>query len=209
MTQISTRDGLVLEGTWTEASEEPLGAVVFCHPDPRSRGTMDAPLMRAVARSLGEAGLHVLRFNFRGVGRSEGSWGGGREEIDDVAAAVDVASAAFPTLPLSLAGWSFGAVTALLWQARERSTLPYGGIAPAVAVAGYLGMPSPESLSSARRMFVIGDRDQFTSVETLEGYAATIDAEVRVMAGSDHFFYFRHDRLAAAIAPHLGGRELP
>jgi len=209
MTRLATGDGLTLEGTWTEASGEALGVVVFCHPDPRARGTMRAPLMRAVARHLGAAGLHVLRFNFRGVGESTGSWGGGKAEIEDVAAAVAAAHAAHPHLDVSVAGWSFGAVVALLWQARDHSSLTYAGIAPAIGLPGELMVPPAEELAAARRFFVIGDRDQYTPVNALDRYAVTIDAEVRVMEGSDHFFYFRHDRLAEVVAAHLGGRTLP
>lgn len=209
MTRIATSDGLTLEGVWTEASGEAVGVVVFCHPDPRQRGTMHAPLMRAVARSLGIAGLHVLRFNFRGVGGSEGARGDGSAEIEDVAAAVAAARSKYPDLAAGVAGWSFGAVTALRWQARDGSTMAYVGIAPAIGLPGYIGVPPADSLAPARRLFVIGDRDQYTSVDAVEEYAATIGADLRVMPGNDHFFFFRHDRVAAAVADHFGGRALP
>ncbi|HEX9978061.1 MAG TPA: alpha/beta family hydrolase [Acidimicrobiia bacterium] len=206
MTGIETTDGLTLEALWTDAAVPPVGVVVFCHPDPRRRGTMQAPLMRSVARSLGAAGLHVLRFNFRGVGGSEGSWGGGRGEIDDVDAAVAAASSAHPRIPLGIAGWSFGAVMALRWQARERSTSRYVGIAPAIGLPDMLAVPAGGDLTAADRLFVIGDRDQFTPAWALADYAASIGGRLEVMSGCDHFFYFRHDRLAAVVAAHLGGR---
>src|SRR3972149_2730825 len=129
---IQTEDGLSLEADWINASGKPVGVIVFCHPDPRQGGTMRAPLVRSVAGYLGRAGFHVLRFNFRGVGRSEGSWGGGDAEIHDVAAAMAAAATTHPDLPLGIAGWSFGAITALRWQAASASTDRYVGIAPAL-----------------------------------------------------------------------------
>lgn len=193
-----------LEARW-DAPADPTMAAVFCHPNPRERGTMTAPLMTNVTKGLVDRGIAVLRFNFRGVGRSTGDWADGIGEIDDAAAAVETASLAYPDLPLGIAGWSFGSVVALNWQARSRSELPYVGIAPAVRSDDVPNLPEPEGLAPARRSFVLGDRDQFTTVQELEGYAAAIGAEVEVLAGSDHFFYFREGRVAEVTATGLLG----
>lgn len=64
-------------------------------------------------------------------------------------------------------------------------------------------LPGAEQLAPARRAFVIGDKDQFTTVEELEGYANQIDAAVHVLSGSDHFFYFREEEVAALVADAL------
>jgi len=155
---------------------------------------MHAPLMHRVAHRLVDAGLAVLRFNFRGVGASEGTWGGGTAEISDVAAAVEGASMAYPGLPMALAGWSFGALTSLRWQARTGDTSPYAGIALPIGM-----YQPPTDLAPARRTLIIGDRDQFTSVEDTVGYGEQIGADVEVFAGSDHFFVFRHDKVADVL----------
>lgn len=200
--RIAVDDVVELEAQW-DAPETPTSVTVFCHPHPLQRGTMSAPLMNAVTTHLVAAGFAVLRFNFRGVGASTGSHGHGTEEMDDVAAAVDHAQGAHPDLPFGICGWSFGAATALGWQARDRSTAPYAGIAPPVHSDRAPELPAPERLLPARRRFIIGDRDQFCTVDEIEAYAAAIGAEVEVLRGSDHFFYFREDRVAEAVVEAL------
>jgi len=191
-----------LEGRWdvAEAAER---VVVFCHPHPLQRGTMNAPLMIAVTRALVERGFAVLRFNYRGVGASTGAWDDGRGEVDDVAAAAALAAATYPDLPQRVAGWSFGAVMSLRWQARDGSTLPWAGIAPPVGSDRTPPMPEPPELTPAPRMIIVGDRDQFTTVAAVEAYAASIGASVEVLQGSDHFFYFREARVGDHVAEAL------
>lgn len=202
MIALTTADGVVLEGRW-DVPPHPERALVFCHPHPLHRGTMTAPLMVGVTRHLVAAGFAVLRFNFRGVGNSEGRHDYGVGELDDVQAAIDLAAAAHPSLPLCIAGWSFGAATALVWQAETHSTIPYAGIAPPVDSERAPRLPDPGSLRPAQRTFVLGDRDQFVAVDELRAYADGIGAHLEVLRGSDHFFYFREDRVAAAVAAAL------
>jgi alpha/beta superfamily hydrolase len=207
MTRVPTADGLELEARWTPAAGNPRGVVVFCHPHPLSGGSMRSPLMQSVALYLGREGFHVLRFNFRGVGRSQGSWGGGQAEVADVAAAVAAAVEAHPELPLGIAGWSFGAVTSLRWQAESGSIDRYAGIAPVVErLPG--GVPDPTALAPADRLFIIGGRDQYATVGEIERYADAIGAKVAILRGADHFFFFRHDRVAELMAGHLTGRTV-
>jgi alpha/beta superfamily hydrolase len=204
---ITTVDGIGLESRWNLPAERPQGVAVLCHPHPLDGGTMNAPLMRAVTASLAEDGRAVLRFNFRGVGASEGRWGSGIGEVDDVAAAVAAARRRYPDLPLGLAGWSFGALTSLRWQARERSTLPWAGIAPPLRLSTGGDLPDPSVLAPARRLFIIGDRDQFTRDADLAEYARRAGGSFRLLQGSDHFFYFRERRVGSAVAGHLAGRS--
>jgi len=168
---------------------------------------MDVPLIQGVADGLAASGFAVLRFSFRGVGGSEGEWSGGNAEIEDVAAAAGAAETAYPSLPHGLAGWSFGAHTALRWQARAGDGRPYAGVAPPVAMTGAVGLPSPISLPPADRLFVIGDRDQFTPVEDLQAYASEIGARLEVVSGSDHFFHFRQRMVSDLVAAHFSQSE--
>ncbi|NNF88840.1 MAG: alpha/beta fold hydrolase [Acidimicrobiia bacterium] len=191
-----------LEGRW-DRPPAPSGAVVFCHPHPQHGGTMTAPLMHKVTRGLVARGLSVLRFNFRGVGLSTGGWDGGFGEIDDVAAAVARARDDHPDLELGLAGWSFGAATALAWQARENDRSTMVGIAPPVMTELVERLPTPETLAPASRLLIVGDRDQFVTVADLQAYADAAGATVTVLNGSDHFFYFREDRVAELVADHF------
>lgn len=191
-----------LETRW-DRPDDAAAVIVFCHPHPQQGGTMTAPLMEKVTSALIQSGLAVLRFNFRGVGRSTGHWENGAGEIDDVHAAVGAAAAAYPSLPLGIAGWSFGAVTSLRWQARERSTIPWVGIAPPVMRDGVLHLPPPDGLAPAHRTFIIGDRDQFVTVGQIRDYASEVGGEVHLLRGSDHFFHFREDRVAGVLVTAL------
>ncbi|MGI9609983.1 MAG: alpha/beta hydrolase [Acidimicrobiia bacterium] len=191
-----------LEGRWDHAPEA-TAAVVFCHPHPQHGGTMTAPLMHKVTKVLAAGGISVLRFNFRGVGSSTGAWDDGLGEIDDVAAAVERARLDHPKLHLALAGWSFGAATALAWQAREQDRTPLAGIAPPVRTDLVERLPRPEELAPAARTLIVGDRDQFVTVEDLQAYADAAGATVTVLKGSDHFFYYREDRVADLVVAHV------
>ena len=202
-TTFTTSDGLHLAAHWDLPVSDPTGAIVLCHPHPLMGGSMDVPLIRGIATGLTGLGFAVLRFDFRGVGGSEGAWSGGGAEIEDVAAAVLTADAAYPSLPHGLAGWSFGAHTALRWQVRSGDGRPYAGIAPPVSMTGAADLPSPNALPPAARLFVIGDRDQFTTVEALRTYASDAGAQLELVSGSDHFFYFREGRVADLVAAHF------
>lgn len=200
---ITTADGHGLEHVWSEAHGKAAGCVVLCHPHPLDGGTMTNPLMRTVAATLADAGCRVLRFNFRGVGASEGAWGGGAGELLDVGAAVAAAVATDPDLPVALAGWSFGATISLAWQKSSGSTLPWVGIAPGIRPYRGAQPPTPDGLAPAARLVVVGDRDQFATVTEMERFAAAFGAAVTVLAGSDHFFVFRERRVGELVAEHV------
>lgn len=164
---------------------------------------MNVPLLEAITGDLVQRSVAVLRFNFRGVGRSTGAHDGGIAEIDDVAAAVAHAHVRFPELEFGVAGWSFGAAAALRWHARDRAESNYVGIAPGIA-GGSRRLPEPESLHPVPRTFIIGDRDQLVPPRTVIDYAERSGATVHVLKGSDHFFYFREEKVACLLAAGLG-----
>lgn len=203
MIEIVTADRLTLEGRWDLPSGEARAAVVLSHPHPLMGGSMDVPLIRTISGHLCDAGVAVLRFNFRGVGDSEGRWSGGAAEIEDLAAAIGVCDAAHPRLPTGIAGWSFGAFTALRWQARADDGRRLVGIAPPIGITGGLALPAPAALPPADRLFVVGDRDQLTAVEELRAYAAACGARLEVVPGADHFFHFRDLQVAGLLTDHL------
>jgi len=186
-----------------EASDDARGGIVLCHPHPQHGGTMRAPILGAITKRALEAGFDVLRFNFRGIGESTGTYGGGIAEIADVQAAVQWMQAS-DTPVVGIAGWSFGAATALRWEAVARSRLTYVGIAPPVSSPLTPPLPGPEELAPAKRTFIVGNRDQFVDADALATYADTIGAGIIRYDTADHFFVFRHERLAddlvAAIA---------
>lgn len=168
---------------------------------------MDAPLLRRVKNVLTKRGFAVLRFNFRGVGSSEGSHGGGVSEVQDIEAAVDLARTTHPDLPLGIAGWSFGSVIALCWSAQYRADLPYAGIAPPVGSDLILELPEMRHLVPAPRTLIIGDNDQFTTVDKVADYAKSIGANVEVVKGSDHFFFTKEGVVGELVATALSHIE--
>jgi alpha/beta superfamily hydrolase len=195
---IRARGNVALEARW-DVPDDAVRVMVLCHPHPLHGGTMRVPLLNGVTKVLLAGATAVLRFNFRGVEGSTGRWSGGIDEIDDIAAAVDAARELFPDLPLAVGGWSFGAATSLRWMARDREDLPWVGIAPPVSSELTPGLPPRSSLGEARRTFIVGDRDQFITVDEIEAYAAAVGGTVHVIRGSDHFFYFRHDRVGELV----------
>ncbi len=165
---------------------------------------MNVPLLEAITSDLNARNVAVLRFNFRGVGRSTGVHDSGIAELDDVAAAVDHAHSEHPDLDFSVAGWSFGATAALRWHARDRATHNYVGIAPGVGPRASQQVPSPEALHKAHRTFIVGDRDQLIPPDLIIDYAQRAEATLHVLKGSDHFFYFREQKVACLVAAGLG-----
>jgi alpha/beta superfamily hydrolase len=151
--------------------------------------------MEKVTAHLVAAGMAVLRFNFRGVGASQGVAGDGPGVLNDLTAAMATARSA--GLPMGLTGWSFGAATALRWQAATGDTTTYCGIAPSVS-----DVPGPTQLAPARRSIIMGERDQLISFPEAEEYARSIGATFHAIA-ADHFFYYREDRVAALVAASL------
>jgi alpha/beta superfamily hydrolase len=165
---------------------------------------MRVPLFEAITSNLVDRNVAVLRFNFRGVGRSTGEHDAGLAEIDDVAAALDHARMAHPDLEFGVAGWSFGAATALRWHARERAEENYVGIAPGIGPQAGQRLPAPESLHTATRTFIVGERDQLVPADLVVDYAGRAGATVHLLHGSDHFFYFREQKVACLLAAGLG-----
>ena len=110
---------------------------------------------------------------------------------------------AFPDLPLALVGWSFGAVAVLRWQAQAGGAGVCAFIAPPVRPDLAPPLPQPEALPAARRLFLIGDRDQFTAVEDLRAYAAAAGRTCWCCRAATTSSSAERRRVAGAIASHL------
>lgn len=164
---------------------------------------MRAPLLIAVRNRAVDAGYRVVRFNFRGVGASTGTFGNGIDEIEDVSAAMTYASE-FPEPVQGICGWSFGAATALRWQAHTNSSVPYVGIAPPVTSSLAPSLPDPADLAPTQRRFIIGERDQYVVPAALAAYAESVDGQFFEYRATDHFFVFRYERLALDVVDGFG-----
>lgn len=154
---------------------------------------MNAPLMIGVTTKLVERGHRVLRFNFRGTGRSTGQHGHGEAEQLDIDAAIELASA--EGLPMSITGWSFGASTSLRWLAKRDSTIPYAGIAPPPKLL-------PRELPTGPKRIVVGTRDQVVDIAALQVYSIERGIDL-VLTPGDHFFHGRGNKIGDLIGQGL------
>lgn len=204
----TSADGLRLEGRLAIPDDRPpRGAAVVCHPHPQYGGSMSSKLVPALQRALVAGGWTALRFNFRGVGRSEGSYGGGIAEIDDVLGALArVRDDGDGTVVV--VGWSFGALVGLNAAARDGGVASYAGIAPPARAAfeGTFELPPIAELDgwTARTLLVCGTADPFCRPEDLRAFAAQIpSSEVRVIEGADHFFVEEAEDLCKTVVSFL------
>jgi len=178
---------------------QPVAIAVVAHPHPLFGGAMDNKVVTTVARTFADAGAATFRFNFRGVGASEGRHDEGRGETDDFLEVAAHAARAIGELPLWMAGFSFGGGVALRASGRAdfaRLVL----MAPALRrITGHgLGeVPDPNDASlgvpgrhtSANTIIVHGDRDETTLLADSLAWGAVRDVPVLVVPGADHFFH--------------------
>lgn len=173
---------------------------VVCHPHPLQGGTMDNKVATTLFRLYRDAGLAVVRFNFRGVGRSEGQHDHARGECDDLSAVIAWAEARWGRLPLHLAGFSFGSyVAAAVASARQRAgdgPVALVLVAPPVHHYGFETLTLP-----ARSVVAYGDADEVVPVADMRDWAAARLApdQVLVFAGVGHFFHGRLVPLREAL----------
>lgn len=192
---------LELEGVLhTPTGGGPVPVVVVCHPHPQYGGDMANNVVMAVVRGAVARGIAALRFNFRGVGRSTGTYDGGRGEQDDVRAALACAAARpeVDAARLGLAGYSFGAVMAA--SAVDERVEALALIAPPL-VAADLG----DRLSSCQRLLLLlaGERDQFCPADAVRQLAAQCRAELVLVPGVDHFWFGQERRIEEAVGDFL------
>jgi len=179
-----------LEGLLNTGRPDALYAAVVAHPHPPSGGTMHTKVVYHAAKAFSSFGLPVLRFNFRGVGLSEGSYDDGRGEVEDVRAAVDWLDRTFG-LPVIFAGFSFGSNVGLRACCGDGRVRGLVGLGLPVRAAGrdysYGFLPG---CGSVPKLFVSGDRDEFSPRGVLESVLeATAEPKKIVwVAGADHFF---------------------
>jgi alpha/beta superfamily hydrolase len=188
-----------LEALLKEPEGAPHGTAVVCHPHPLYGGTMHTKAVYRVAQALNEAGLVALRFNFRGVGASTGSYEEGIGERDDVVAALDWLEEHYPGLPMVAGGFSFGSKVGLTVGVDD------------ARVDGLIGLGLPIENPSYDFSFlgettkpvlvVQGENDEFGSGEAVQRVLSTLGSHVTLVriAGADHYFTSSLDELRAAV----------
>jgi uncharacterized protein len=159
----------------------PRGTVVVCHPHPQHGGTMDNKVVQTLARAVMALGWSSVRFNFRGVGASQGAWDEGVGEIDDALAVIE----AFGDAPFMLAGFSFGAYVAS--QAAQR--LPEGAKPQRLVLVGPSTQRQAMPNVPADSVIIHGESDDVVPLAATLAWARPQALPVIVFPGVGHFFH--------------------
>ncbi len=182
---------------WTARNAAPSFVALVCHPHPLFGGSMHNKVVYRATKALHQRGGAVLRFNFRGVGRSGGQHDAGQGEQGDVRAALDYLSTAFPGKRILLAGFSFGSWVGLrvgCEDSRVRRLLALGLPVNNVDASYLRSCAKP-------KLFIQGGNDQFGSREKLEALFGTLPKPKYLVFidGADHFFAGQLDEVGRAI----------
>ena len=188
-----------LEGVAHIPGGSPVAIAVVAHPLPTMGGTMDNKVVTTLAKTFTELGYATLRFNFRGVGTSEGMFDSGNGEVEDVLSVVQYAQEAFGHLPLILSGFSFGGYVAaraaqLLRPQPHRLVL----VAPAV---GRFEMPHVPHGT----LVIHGEKDEVVSFSDVMEWARNQHLPIVVLPEAEHFFHGRLNQLRDIVRQHFNG----
>ena len=182
------------------AGTQARGVVVIAHPHPLFGGTMDNKVVQTLARAFIASGWTAVRFNFRGVGASEGVHDEGRGEADDMRAVIEQVA---PHGALAIAGFSFGAFVAMnalsaLWAVRDVQRVALVGASVARVPPG----PLPEA-AHERTLVVHGEQDDTVPLAAVLDWARPQSLPVTVVPGGGHFFHGQLPLLKQLVARHL------
>ncbi len=180
------------------AGVPPRAGVVFAHPHPLHGGTMHTKAVYRATKALAGLGCAVLRFNFRGVGQSEGTFDNAVGELNDFHAGLDFMAGQFPGADLWAAGFSFGAYVALMAGDRDERVSTLIGIAPALHMYDFSGLVA----SRKAKYFVQGERDEICPLPRLQAFFARLrePKQLVVVPGADHLFHGQVEEVGRAIS---------
>ncbi|MGB5925129.1 MAG: alpha/beta family hydrolase [Dehalococcoidia bacterium] len=192
--------GLVLEGTVAiPKGVGPFAAVIVCHPHPLYGGSMDNNVVYGLSETMTQASLVSFKFNFRGVGGSQGEFGQGKGEQEDVEAAISFVSTLkeIDSERIGLAGYSAGAGFAFPVGFKDARIKALVAISPPLSMFNFdflRSCPKPKLLIS-------GSRDDFTAVEQFLEFCQNLPEpkECESIEGADHFWREYESRLAARV----------
>ena len=199
----STADGVHLEGELRLPDGTPRATAAICHPHPRHGGSKDHPILWAIRNELAHRGLAVLAFNFRGVMGSGGTYGGGRDEVRDVRAAIGRVREVASDRPTVVCGWSFGANVALREALEDErvEALALVGLPLVHADLELPELPGPAELRGFRApvLLLAGERDEYSPPVELRAMGEGLRrARVEILADTDHYLW-RREREAASL----------
>ena len=182
------------------AGHPPHGTAVIAHPHPLFGGTMDNKVVQTLARAFVQTGWAALRFNFRGVGATEGEHDEGCGELDDMLA---LTASEAPDGPLAIAGFSFGSFVAsravqALWAVRSIEKIVLVGVAASRFDVAVLPAESHE-----RTLVIHGEHDDTVPLGSVLDWARPQSLPVTVVPGGGHFFHGQLPLLKSLVARHL------
>ena len=177
------------------------GAAVVCHPHPLQGGTMHTKAVFRAAQALADVNIAALRFNFRGVGTSTGSYDQGFGEREDVRAALDWLEEKHPDMPLVVGGFSFGSMVAFSAAAEDPRVVALFGLGLPIRMYDYRFLADV-----AKPILVIqGEEDELGSGPEVEPVIAALGSHVTLarIAGGDHYFEGHIDQMKAVLSEYF------
>jgi uncharacterized protein len=201
--------GAIEVASHIRADGKSVAVAIVAHPHPLFGGTMDNKVVTTLARTLFDAGAAVYRFNFRGVGASEGVHDEARGECDDMLRVISHAIDKHPGAPLWLAGFSFGGAVTLAANTQLAEISPGLAASEMVLVAPSLSRLHDQSMLTVAPpescLIVHGELDE--TVPLLESFewARKHNLPVTVLPGAEHFFHQRLHILKRIVARHIAG----
>lgn len=175
----------------------PAAVALICHPHPLHGGSLSNKVVHQLAKTFAGLGAVCIRFNFRGVGESEGEYDEGRGELQDLLAVVAWAQVRWPELPLWLGGFSFGGFIALQ-GAQQLAPQRLVTVAPAI---NYFPDDSSFDLPGVSWLLIQGDADDIVPAALVTGWTARLDfqPQLALLEGAGHFFHGRLNELKQSI----------
>lgn len=178
-----------------DGEAEPQSLAIICHPHPQHGGTFHNKVVYGINKALVKKGALSIRFNFRGVGASEGEYDHGKGEVDDLLAVIQWARQTYPEQTLWLAGFSFGAYIA--YQAHlQTDTSRLLLVAPAVSLFDFVSLPAPKCPC----LVIQGEQDEVINSQDVFAWADQYAAiKTRPVASAGHFFHKKINELQEII----------
>jgi uncharacterized protein len=191
----------VLEGVLRLPPDRITAAALLCHPHPLHQGSMHSPVIFRAARAFHRRGYATLRFNFRGVGLSDGRFDGGRGEKDDVRAVLEILAGRLPGMPITLVGYSFGSQVGFEAAGEDSRVDRLVGIGLPVSMAAFDFLKRIPK----RLLLIQGSEDEIGPRPAVERLVREIGERARLILipGADHLFTGQLGRLEESLAAAL------
>lgn len=200
-----------IEAMYHSGFDKNVPLVICLHPNPLQGGTMNNKVTHAMYKSFAEMDCPVIRFNFRGVGLSSGTYSDGRGELEDTMSVLDwIQSVNGSTRPVIIAGYSFGCWIGLQLLMRRPAIRGFVAVCPPTNVYDFSFMaPCP-----VPGLVVMGDRDMICSKDEVDKFVDRLNSQkgifvdYKVIEGADHTFTGKIDELKNVIKDYVGDMSL-